>query len=173
MLTLRGATLDDLDDIMAIETVSFPTPWRREAMQDELRGRKEAHYIAAEVEGVLVGYAGMWCYAGEAHIMNVALAPDHRRRGYGEALMLDLLRRAVEQAADLAYLEVRPSNSAAIALYRKLGFRTVGYRPNYYRDTGEDAMLMTLDGLRRRWSVVGAELWAGWERRHGYRPEAR
>ncbi len=170
MLTIRRAVPADLDDIMAIEKASFPTPWKREAMQDELRGRKGTIYTAGELGGELIGYAGMWCYASEAHIMNLALAPGHRRLGFGEALLLDLLRRAVAEKANLAYLEVRPSNLGAIALYRKLGFRAVGFRPNYYQDTGEDAMLMTLDGLRRRWPGALSQQWETWERRHGYRP---
>jgi len=170
MLTIRPAVSTDLTDIMAIENASFPTPWKREAMKDELRGRKGTIYTVGELEGKLIGYAGMWCYAGEAHIMNIALAPEHRRCGFGEALLLDLLRRAVDERADLAYLEVRPSNLAAVALYRKLGFRAVGFRPSYYQDTGEDAMLMTLDGLRRRWAGAIAQRWGIWERRHGYRP---
>jgi ribosomal-protein-alanine N-acetyltransferase len=169
-LTIRRASSSDLDAIMAIENVSFATPWRREAMVDELRGRQGTHYTVAEIDGELVGYAGMWCYAGEAHIMNIAVAPAHRRRSFGAALLLDLLRRAVEEGADLAYLEVRPSNLGAIALYRKLGFCSVGFRPNYYRDTDEDAMLMTLDRLSRRWRTSLVPLQEEWERRHGYRP---
>jgi len=170
MLTIRPALPADLTDIMAIENASFPTPWKREAMEDELRGRKGTIYIVGELDGKLVGYAGMWCYAGEAHIMNIALAPEQRRRGFGEALLLDLLRRAVDEKADFAYLEVRPSNLAAIALYRKVGFRVVGFRPSYYQDTDEDATLMTFDRLWRRGPGALAEHWQGWERRHGYRP---
>lgn len=132
--------------------------------------RRGGCYLAAELEGVLAGYAGMSCYAGEAHIMNVAVAPEQRRRGIGEVLMLELLRRAAEAGADNAYLEYRPSNTAAAALYRKLGFRRVGRRPNYYRNTGEDAILMTLDDLAAKWSGGLSAYWGTWERRYGRRP---
>ncbi len=126
-------------------------------------------YLVAELDCRLVGYGGASCFAGEAHIMNVAVAPECRRCGIGEALMLELLRRSLELGAESAYLEYRPSNTAAAALYRKLGFRRVGRRPNYYRDTGEDAILMTLGDLAAKWSGSLSAYWDTWERRYGYR----
>jgi ribosomal-protein-alanine N-acetyltransferase len=167
-VAIRRATLSDLDSIMAIERVSFPTPWSRAVMASEL-SHPAGRYIVAELDGRLIGYAGMCCFADEAHIMNVAVDPEQRRRGIGEALMLELLRRACELGAESAYLEYRPSNAAAAALYRRLGFQRVGRRPNYYRDTGEDAVLMTLDGLPGQWSRSLATYWKMWERRYGPR----
>ena len=170
-LTIRRAALHDLDSIIAIEDVSFPTPWTRRAMEDELRRSGPALYIAAESHGALVAYGGAWVYVGEAHIMNVAVAPGRRRRGIGEALLLELLRRSVEGGADLAYLEVRPSNAAALGLYEKLGFEAVGQRTGYYRDTSEDAILMALFDLRDDWLPTLDACWEAWERQHGPRPE--
>jgi ribosomal-protein-alanine N-acetyltransferase len=165
-LTIRRAALSDLDSILVIERASFPTPWSRAVMASEL-SHPAGCYIVAELDGRLVGYTGASCFAGEAHIMNVAVAPDSRRCGIGEALILELLRRTLELNAELAYLEYRPSNTAAAALYRKLGFRRVGRRRNYYRDTGEDAVLMTLDELPRRWSSSLSAYWETWGKRYG------
>ena len=169
-LHIRAATIRDLDAILAIENVSFATPWTRQAVSDELRRRRHAIYLAADSDEALIGYAGAWCYEGEAHIMNVAVAPDFRRQGVGEALLMELLSRAREAGADLAYLEVRPSNRGAIALYRKLGFTEAGRRPRYYRDTGEDAILMTLFDLQSALPSRLQPAWEAWEGRHGPRP---
>ena len=168
-LTIRQALPSDLEAIMAIEQASFRTPWARAAVCEELSRTHGSLYLAAEVEGRLVGYAGMWVFAGEAHIMNLAVEPALRRRGIGEALLLALLERAVGMKADFAYLECRPSNHSAIALYEKLGFRRYGSRPNYYADTGEDALLMARERIRR---MSFEASWNEWERDHGPRPVA-
>lgn len=167
-LTILRAAPSDLDSIMAIEQASFPTPWSRAVMASEL-SHPGGCYLVARLDDHLVGYGGVSCFAGEAHIMNVAVVPERRQCGIGEALMLELLRRSLEFDAESAYLEYRPSNAAAAALYRKLGFRRVGRRPNYYRDTGEDAILMTLTDLPAKWSACLSAYWETWERRHGYR----
>ncbi|MBM3147617.1 MAG: tRNA (adenosine(37)-N6)-threonylcarbamoyltransferase complex transferase subunit TsaD [Actinobacteria bacterium] len=127
---------------MAIEKASFPSPWAREAMIEELARTRDSVFLTVELGGRLLGYASAWVYAGEAHVMNVAVEPAFRRRGVAEALLQALLLRSAEMGARLAYLEVRPSNAPAIALYRKLGFEPYGRRPDYYADTGEDALLM-------------------------------
>jgi ribosomal-protein-alanine N-acetyltransferase len=168
VLLIRRATLSDLDPILTIEEASFPTPWSRAVLASELCSRQGC-YIVAEIIGQVVGYAGMSCFAGEAHIMNLAVDPDHRRCGIGEALLVELLGRAARSGGEMAYLEYRPSNAAAAVLYRKLGFRRAGRRPGYYRDTGEDAILMTLDDLAVRWSGNLSAYWRTWERRYGCR----
>jgi ribosomal-protein-alanine N-acetyltransferase len=168
-LTIRQALPTDLEAVMAIEQASFRTPWARAAVCEELSRAHGSLYLAAEVEGRLVGYTGMWVFAGEAHIMNVAVEHASRRQGTGEALLLTLLARAVEMKADFAYLECRPSNASAIALYGKLGFRPYGRRPGYYADTGEDALLMARERLRR---MDFEACWDEWERKHGLRPAA-
>jgi len=149
---------------MAIEEASFPSPWARQAMTEELSRSHGGFFLAAERLGRLVGYAGVWVFAGEAHVMNIAVDPTERRRGIGEALLLALLEEAVERGAKLAYLEVRPTNEQAIALYRKFGFLAYGRRPGYYADTNEDALLMA----RRLLVQFDFEAaWEVWERRNG------
>jgi ribosomal-protein-alanine N-acetyltransferase len=95
----------------------------------------------------ILGYGGFWLMAGEAHISTIAVRPEWRRRGIGELLLVAMLERAVELGGDVATLEVRVSNVAAQALYQKYGFAKVGLRPHYYRDRGEDALIMTTKHL--------------------------
>jgi [ribosomal protein S18]-alanine N-acetyltransferase len=89
-----------------------------------------------------------WTILDEAHIILMAVHPDYRRRGFGAGMLLSLLERAHNRAMKYATLEVRVSNEAAIALYTKLGFTSVGKRPNYYADNGEDALVLWRSGLQ-------------------------
>jgi ribosomal-protein-alanine N-acetyltransferase len=91
----------------------------------------------------VVGYAGYWFVVDEAHISTIAVHPEWRGRGVGEHLLVHLLGQALDLGAVAATLEVRVSNTAAQNLYRKYGFEQVGRRRRYYRDNGEDALLMT------------------------------
>lgn len=106
-------------------------------------GRQAAGKLAGDV----VGYAGMWIVLDEAHVTNVAVAPEHRGRDIGDRLLSELERRARLRGCLRMTLEVRPSNAVAIALYRKHGFVARGRRPGYYSDTHEDAIIMWKDAL--------------------------
>jgi len=141
--------LDDLDAVVAIEARSFPTPWPADGYRRELTANERAHYyvLTGEAGGNrsrVAGFAGHWLVAGEAHVSIIAVDPDWRGLGLGELLLLNLLYVALGQGATLATLEVRCHNRVAQALYDKYGFDVVGRRRNYYKDTGEDAILMTL-----------------------------
>jgi ribosomal-protein-alanine N-acetyltransferase len=94
---------------------------------------------------VTVGFVVYWLIHDELHVLNIATALEERRRGVARALMEEAARRARAAGAVLATLEVRRSNASALALYRDLGYRQVGIRPNYYVDEGEDAIVMVLD----------------------------
>lgn len=157
---LRPMRLDDLEAVMAIEERSFPTPWPAEGYRRELTVNEQAHYyvLARETAGEwpLIGFAGHWLVAGEAHVSIIAVDPTWRGRGLGELLLLNLLLVALEQGATLATLEVRCQNQVARALYEKYQFEVVGRRPGYYSDTGEDAILMT---LLLNQETSGRELW--------------
>lgn len=146
---LRPMRLGDLEVVMEIEARSFPTPWPAEGYRRELTANERAHYyvLTNEMAGrrpLIVGFAGHWLVAGEAHVSIIAVDPAWRGNGLGELLLLNLLLVALEQGANLATLEVRCQNRVAQVLYRKYGFDVVGRRPGYYKDTGEDAILMTL-----------------------------
>jgi len=132
---------EDLDQVMSIEVVSFPTPWSRDSYEGEMKNSL-ARYIVVECEGQVAGYAGVWLVADEAHITNIAVHPDWRGQGVGEALLNALVAIAAGSGAQRLTLEVRPSNLPALRLYRKFRFLPVGLRKKYYSDTGEDALVM-------------------------------
>lgn len=138
----------DLDAVLAIDRSSFPTPARASLYRHEVAENALAHYqVLLKEEGgetAVIGYAGFWMMADEAHVSTIAVTPDLRGRGLGELLLLNLLYLAGQQAATLATLEVRQGNTTAQALYHKYRFQVVGERPRYYRDTGEDALIMTV-----------------------------
>lgn len=143
-------TVSDIDEVVAIEQLSFRTPWSRNAFYGELTQNPVAMYIVGRIEGRIVCYAGTWLIHGEAHITNVAVHPEARGRNVGEALCVYLMAEAASRGMSRATLEVRVSNEAAQRLYRKLGFCPVGVRPGYYTDTNEDALIMWKDGLDAR-----------------------
>jgi ribosomal-protein-alanine N-acetyltransferase len=156
---LRPMVVADLPAVMAVDRLSFPTPTPEQVYVNELTDNPLAHYqVLARAGGTgeeIVGYAGFWLIAGEIHISTIAVAPEERGRGRGEWLLLNLLLLACELAPLLVTLEVRRSNTTAQNLYRRYRFEEVGVRRRYYRDTGEDALLMTVDFAEqtdyRRW----------------------
>lgn len=139
---LRTMREDDLDAVLAIERDVFPSPWSRENFLYEIRHNRAAANWVLEQRGVLLGYACVWFLGPELKINNIAIHRDHRRRGLGERLLRTLLAKARKLGCATAQLEVRPSNRAALSLYRKHGFVEVGRRRNYYQLEGEDALLL-------------------------------
>jgi ribosomal-protein-alanine N-acetyltransferase len=144
----RTMAPDDLDEVMAIECLSYLTPWSRSAFEREVADNMTAEYIVAEASsGSVCGYAGMWILMDEGHITNIAVHPDYRRHGIGTSLLCEMARRALRRGAQKLTLEVRPSNAGAQNLYAGLGFVARGRRKRYYSDTGEDAIIMWLDDI--------------------------
>jgi ribosomal-protein-alanine N-acetyltransferase len=141
----RAMAPADLDRVMVINHASFRHPWSADLMRREMLHDWSTVLLAVdgspgveEVQGFIV----YWTVQDEMHVLNVAVAPEHRRRGVARALMREAEARGRRRGIRLVTLEVRRSNEAAIALYRKLGYRMVGVRPNYYAEEGEDAMVM-------------------------------
>ena len=140
---------NDIPQIAAIEKLVFPSPWSAAALKSELEDNVMANYLVLvepeedpeAVEKVL-GYCGIWKIFDEGHITNIAVHPDHQKLGRF------LLRAMMEwcKANGLAHmtLEVRPSNSRALALYKKFGFEEAGRRKGYYEENNEDAIIMWL-----------------------------
>lgn len=151
---MRPLAMSDLDAMEKLERECFTLPWSRYSFANELKNRC-ARYIVLEAEGVIVGYAGMWVVIDEGHITNVAVSPDHRQKGYGKSLMLELMRRALEEGVCLMTLEVRKSNDIAQTLYTQLGFEPCGLRKGYYTDNGEDAVLMWNRALDASLAAMG------------------
>lgn len=146
----------DLPAVMAIERVSFPTPWSQRAFLYELRQNRVAHCWVARSDELggppVLAYLCSWMIAGEVHVTNLAVHPDWRRNGIARTLLETILERSRLAGAVRAILEVRPSNAAALSLYSPFGFQVVGRRQGYYTDTGEDALLMEADLTARAWA---------------------
>jgi tRNA threonylcarbamoyladenosine biosynthesis protein TsaB len=140
-ITLRAFRDADVPEVAAIEKRVFGDPWPESFFKSELR-QPLIHARIAEKRGRVAGYGVAWLGAGAGHLGNLAVAPEERRRGVAGALLRDLLERARALGVESITLEVRVSNFAAQALYRGHGFRLAGLRRGYYRDTGEDALLM-------------------------------
>jgi [ribosomal protein S18]-alanine N-acetyltransferase len=137
--TIRGLGFADLPQVVAIERRAFPTPWSLSMFVLEL-SKPSGICLAAIENRRIAGYLICSRYADVWHLMNIAVDPPVRRRGIGTALLEEMIARAGENASYT--LEVRPSNSHAIALYERFGFRSAGTRRRYYQDTGEDALIM-------------------------------
>src|SRR5262245_12303905 len=141
-LSLAPMTLDDLDEVLAIEKASFHTPWSRGAFRYELTQNRVARSLVVRGGRGLMGYLCLWEIGHEIHITNLAVHPRHRRRGVARALLGSVLDDARAKNVELVFLEVRPTNVEALNLYESLGFRVIGRRKGYYFDTGEDALVM-------------------------------
>ena len=141
MIIFREMVPADADAVEEIEKASFSVPWSRKSFWEEAANER-TYYLLALDDGKVIGYAGTWILDDEAQITNVAVAPERREQGVGAALMAELIKKAKERGATRMTLEVRPSNTAALALYEKFGFADYGRRPHYYLDNGEDAVIM-------------------------------
>lgn len=141
LFKLRPMRPDDLPRVMPVELAAYSHPWTEGIMRDCIRVGYQCW--VAELGDELVGHAVMSVAVGEAHILNLCIAPERQGQGLGRRLLRRMLRMAAELQADTAYLEVRESNVVAQALYESLGFVQVGRRPDYYpEDEGrEDALV--------------------------------
>jgi ribosomal-protein-alanine N-acetyltransferase len=138
-VAIRPLSYSDLPQVIAIERRAFSSPWSLSMFVLEL-SRPSGLHLAAVREGALVGYLISARYDEAYHVMTIAVDPDNRRAGIASTLLEAMVQRAGEDANYT--LEVRVSNSGAIALYERYGFREVGTRPRYYADNGEDAIIM-------------------------------
>jgi ribosomal-protein-alanine N-acetyltransferase len=144
MTEIKRLQLRDLNAIEAIEKVSYPTPWSRSMFASEL-AKPSSICLGAFAGERLAGYLIVSRYVDAWHVMNLAVAPDDRRRGIARSL-LECLFDLTDGDVRRGYtLEVRVSNEGAIALYERLGFRSSGLRRGYYTDNREDAVIMWRD----------------------------
>jgi [ribosomal protein S18]-alanine N-acetyltransferase len=143
----RPMMASDLDAMLAIEVLAYPYPWTRGNFVDSLAAGYWAE-LRVDAEGRLLGYALALPGFEEMHLLNLTVAPASQRRGHGHALLRRLQACAVARGDACLWLEVRPSNTPARALYRQLGFTEVGLRRNYYpapHQKREDALVLRLD----------------------------
>lgn len=141
-LFFEKMTEQHISRVAELEKQCFSTPWSETALLEEL-SNKFARFIVALSKGEVVGYIGSHNVLGEVYITNVAVFPEYRKNGFGEALIKKLLEVIKDENADFITLEVRKSNISAIKLYEKCGFCAVGVRKNFYEKPCEDAILMT------------------------------
>lgn len=127
--------------IAALETQCFSDPWSETSVRSELSNPLSL-WLVAEEDGKLIGYVGSQSVAPEADVMNLAVAPEWRKKGIGRALMAALIAQLHSRGITALFLEVRISNLPAQNLYRGLGFVEVGRRPKYYVNPTEDALIL-------------------------------
>ena len=149
---LRKMVLQDLTAVKGIDRLSFPTPARDGMFEHEIEGNNLAYYQVLEhvkdsQNATIIGYAGYWLIGDELHVSTIATHPTWRGKKLGELLLLNMLMACYEQPTSMATLEVRINNKTAQNLYLKYQFEVVGQRKRYYRDTGEDALIMTVNSL--------------------------
>ena len=180
-IIVRPMVLEDLEQVVAIDQTSFSLPWPAHSFRYELLENDVARlWVAAAVSAAaetaeavptetvpaeaapkVVGMIVVWLILDEAHIATIAVLPEFRRLGIARKIMLTALKECAAQGAKSATLEVRENNPNAIELYHKLGFEVVGRRKRYYKDTNEDAILMTLEMKAPEKAQAAPEIPAG------------
>lgn len=133
--------------VAALERVCFSDPWSEQSLAGELDNPLSL-WLVCLADGEVWGYVGSQTVLGETDMMNVAVLPRARRQGIAQRLILALVAQLKQQGSRCLSLEVRPSNTPAVALYQGLGFSQVGRRPNYYRHPKEDGLI-----LRKEWEL--------------------
>lgn len=161
---LRYMHLTDIREVVIIDRLSFTPAWSEQSYAYEVSKAPTSHMMVIQSVidnasrwrrfirpftinsgGKILGYAGMWVIADEAHISTIASHPDERGKGIGEAILASLIQKAIHNQSAYVVLEVRVSNAVAQNLYHKYEFRIVDRRTNYYHDNHEDAFDMRLD----------------------------
>lgn len=138
----------DVDDVIKIEESAYGEHhWSKESFLNELSNDLARYYSAYDENGKLAGYAGCWQILEEVHITNIAVSPEFRRQKIGESLLRQIIDDCYKNKAKYITLEVRVSNKAAIGLYEKYGFKSLGVRKGYYQNNNEDALIMWTENI--------------------------
>lgn len=146
---IRPMELKDVQRVHQIDAASFALPWPERSYRFEIQENPASRNFVIEVvpdgeEPVIAGMIVMWFILDEAHIGTISIDEPYRRLGLGRLLLAESLLDAYRQSIRQSFLEVRSSNQAAQRMYEQFGFQVVGIRPRYYKNNGEDALLMTL-----------------------------
>ena len=142
MIVIRAMSTADLEAVSELDELSFSQPWPKNAFMVEL-ANENARCWVAEADGQVAGTLVFWRVLDEAHLATIAIHPAFRRRGIARKLLQIAIDAAYTEGARIYHLEVRAGNVSAQKLYESFGFEEVGRRPKYYKDIGEDAVLMT------------------------------
>lgn len=142
---IREMRESDIDRIMVIEKRSFLSPWTKRIFRETISFPLSFNIvIVKKVDNTVVGYANFYVVGNEVQVLNIAVSPESRKKGYGARLLSHAVGTLSARGAEDFFLEVRPSNADAIRLYEGLGFRKTGIRKKYYPETNEDAIVMHL-----------------------------
>ena len=143
---LEAITLQDLDKILSIDRKAFKRPWHRKSFLEELVCENAYSYAVrsqpVDQRSEIIAYVFLRVLLTEMHILRIAVAAEFQAMGVATGLLQQCFSLAKRKKVDSVYIEVRPTNETAIALYRKSGFQLLGRRPAYYPETGEDALVM-------------------------------
>jgi len=134
--------VEDIEHVSRLERKCYSLPWSSSAYVTEVGNHSAYYSVAKDMDGIVVGYAGMWCVMAEMHITTIAVDPDRRGERFGERLLIDLLNYGYKHGATHGTLEVREHNRPARNMYLKYGFIDVAQRRHYYSDNGENAIIM-------------------------------
>ena len=149
--SIRKMTMDDLDEVIRIDRSSFALPWSRNNFIFELTENQTSRCFVTclndDAEEKIIGILVIWLIVDEAHIATIAIDEKFRRKHIAEKMLRYSLKKCANEGAISATLEVRVTNLKAQALYQKLGFDVITERPNYYSDTREGALIMTLGDI--------------------------
>ena len=140
-MMINPLILEDLNQVLELEKRCFTEPYSRELWEEELK-LDIAHPFVLKKDQKIIAYVDFWAVRGEAQLIKIAVDPFFQRQGLGAYLMGEFEQRCKEKKAEEIILEVRPSNLAAIALYKKMGFKKIRVRKKYYSDNHEDAWEM-------------------------------
>ncbi len=149
-IRIRPMQLADVAEVRIIDEMSFSMPWpensyRFELLQNEVSDLQVVEYWRSDAAHQIIGMIVTWLIVDEAHIATIAVHPDFRNQRIGQKLLAAALQNAFEKGMRWATLEVREHNLPAQALYRHFGFEIMGRRQKYYKDNGEDALIMSVD----------------------------
>lgn len=151
MISFRPMAQNDLDKVLEIEKQSFVNPVSKNKLIKEISYNHLARYYIMLLDDIIIGYFGMWIISDEGHILNIAIDPKYRGKGYGNDLLIELIKIAKENLVNKLTLEVRETNDPAKNLYKKYNFKVLGRRKDYYREPTEDALIMWLDLGENKW----------------------
>ena len=145
---IRKMSITDLAAIMDIESKAYGEHhWSKESFYNELSNELAHYFAAVDDNDKILGYAGCWQILEEAHITNIAVSPEFRKKHIGEALLKTIIQYCYDEKVKYITLEVRVSNNPAIKLYEKYGFKSLGVRKGYYQDNNEDALIMWTENI--------------------------
>ena len=147
-IKIRRMEVSDVDNVIEIEKAAYGNHhWSKDSFLSEITNELARYYSAFDENGKLIGYAGSWHILEEAHITNIAVAPELRRKHIGETLLTAIIDDCYKNMVKYITLEVRVSNAPAIALYEKYGFKSFGTRVGYYQNNNEDALIMWTENI--------------------------